>query len=107
VLELKESVMEQTIRSVIDESLSLLGEPGKAAVYFHLENSFDLKKDEIPIKLEKFADAIQSVFGQGSELLEAMIVKKLRESQNSELSKVDDFESIIAAAKQSFKKRRE
>lgn len=107
VLELKESEMEAIIRNAVDESLSLLGTPGKELMYFHLENSFDLKKQEIPVRLEKFADAIHIVFGSGASLLEDIIVRKLRQSQNPDFSKAKDLESIVIGAKHCLKEKHE
>jgi hypothetical protein len=69
----------------IDEGLSAVGESPKAAIYYHLENSFDVKKREIPKKVEVFEDAIQKIFGVGADYLEVLIMKRLYEKIGGEI----------------------
>ena len=63
----------------IDEGLSVVGKSPRAAIYYHLENSFDVRKREIPKKVEVFEDAIQKMFGVGADYLEVLIMKRLYE----------------------------
>ncbi len=63
----------------VDESLSSLGNFSKQAIYFHLENAFKIKKQEIPCKIEDFADAIEQLFGVGAKLIELRIIEALHE----------------------------
>src|SRR3990172_12304068 len=74
-----ESSFENAIMEAIDESLSSLGCSGKQAIYFHLEHAFRIKKQEIPCKIEDFAEAIKQVFGVGARLIEMRIIKALHE----------------------------
>ena len=61
----------------IDEALSSLGVPVKNTVYFQLENSFNIPKNEIPKQIDKFSDIIHKIFGFGASRLEVMIIKNL------------------------------
>lgn len=63
----------------IDEGLSSLGQSSRQAIYFHLEKSFNIKKQEIPLRIEGFTDAIEQLFGSGADYLEILIVKRLHE----------------------------
>jgi hypothetical protein len=63
----------------VDETLASLGDSCKQAIYFHLENSFKIKRQDIPSKVEEFAKAIESIFGFGAKLIEIQIMKCLHE----------------------------
>jgi hypothetical protein len=90
----------------VDEGLSSLGESSKQAIYFHLENGFNLKKLEIPGKIEDFAYGIEKIFGVGASFLEILIMKCIHEKVGLtvQLHQSDDFAFLeyVAAAKQSF-----
>jgi len=104
---------DKLLLEAVDEGLSSLGESPKQAIYFYLEKSFNIKKQEIPYKIEAFADAIEKIFGLGANFLENLIVKRLYEKvgQSFELreSKNLAFTEQVASAKRSFlwKKRSE
>jgi hypothetical protein len=68
---------EAAIIEAVDESLSLFGHFNKKVIYFHLENAFKIKKQEIPYKIEDFADAIEQMFGVGAKLIEIRIIEAL------------------------------
>lgn len=61
----------------VDESLSTLGEASKKAIYYHLQESFNIARQEIPEKTDEFAFAIEKMFGEGAKLLEIQIMKGL------------------------------
>ena len=75
---------ETVLNQSIDETLSILGENIKEAFYIHLEKSFGLKKEEVFLNIERFAIAIETMFGKSSLLLEIKIMSSLHE-------KVEDF----------------
>ena len=66
---------DQLLLDAIDEGLSALGEAGKASIYIHLEGSFNIRKQEIPNKLDDFSNALQRIFGLGARQLEILIMK--------------------------------
>jgi len=63
----------------VDEGLSSLGDSAKKAIYFSLENTFTIKKQDIPNKIEEFTEAIEKIFGHGAKILEISIMKHLYE----------------------------
>ncbi len=63
----------------VDEGLSSLGDHPKKAIYFYLENAFEIKKQDIPDKIEEFTAAIEKIFGHGARILEIRIMKHLHE----------------------------
>ena len=65
------------IMEAIDESFSSLSNLDKQEIYFHLENAFKIKKQEIPCKIEDFADALEQMFGIGAKLIEIRIIEAL------------------------------
>lgn len=73
----RENSFEATIIEAVDESFSLFGHSSKQAIYFQLENAFKIKKQEIPCKIEEFADAIEQIFGAGAKLIEIRIIEAL------------------------------
>lgn len=61
----------------IDEALSSLGENVAAAIYFHLENTFNIKREEIPQRISEFSGALEKLFGIGARTLEILCMEKL------------------------------
>jgi hypothetical protein len=61
----------------IDESLSLLGEPVKNEFYLELELKFNIKKYDIPQRLQEFSGILHKVFGLGASRLEVKFLRKL------------------------------
>ena len=94
----------------VDEGLSMLGESSKQAIYFHLEKRFDIKKQEIPNKIEVFANAIEKIFGLGANFLEILIMKRLYERLGRSFkfygSEDFTFTEYVAAARRSFMEKK-
>jgi PAS domain S-box-containing protein len=61
----------------VDETLSSLGDGAKAAIYFHIEQKFNIKRSEIAYRFEDFSQALRKLFGMGSKPIEAMIMRRL------------------------------
>ena len=70
---------EEALLEAIDEGLSLLGESPKQMVYYHLEETFKINRQDIPFKIEEFTDAIEKIFGSGAKIIEIQIMKALYE----------------------------
>jgi hypothetical protein len=108
---LPNSEFEKLLLEAIDEGLSSLGDSAKQALYFHLERNFDLKKQEIPQKIEEFAEALQKILGAGASFLEILIMKNLYKKIGGSLdwqeSEKFSFPQYVAAAKRSFQEKRE
>ncbi len=102
---------EKLLIEAVDEGLSSLGQSSKKAIYFHLKESFNIKKEEIPFRISIFADAIEKIFGGGACFLEILIMKRLHEKVggNFELRESTDFAftEYIAAAKRNVMEKNE
>jgi hypothetical protein len=61
----------------IDQSLSVLGESSKTSIYFHLEKTYGVKKQDIPQKPEDFIVAMEKLFGPGSKFIANLILRSL------------------------------
>jgi hypothetical protein len=90
----------------VDEGLSSLGESSKQAIYFHLEERFNVKKKEIPYKIEAFAEGIEKIFGLGANFLKILIMKQLHKKVGQSLKWPESqdltFIEYVVAAKRSF-----
>ena len=70
---------ENLLLEAVDEVFSSLGESAKQAIYFNLAKTFNINKQDIPYKIEEFANAIEKIFGLGAKFLEIQIMKSLYE----------------------------
>jgi len=99
---------EKILGEAIDESLSSLGESPKQSILFHLENTFEIKKQEIPNKIDSFDIALKKIFGVGADFLETLIVKRLCEKADSISKSLPpeeaDFTVMVAAIKRMMEK---
>ena len=84
IIELKEkksksriSKFDKTILETVDEIFSSFGRSCKQAIYNQLEHTFKIKKQEIPFKIEDFANAIEQLFGAGAKFIELKIIETL------------------------------
>jgi len=108
-----EKDFDELLLEAIDDGLSSIGESSKRAIYYHLEKGFNIKRQEIPCKIEDFAYAIEKIFGLGANFLEILIMKRLYEKTKGSFKwcKSKDFTltEYVAAARRSFleKKRAE
>ncbi len=69
---------QELIVSCIDKGLSVLGESGRRALYFHIESKFGVTKDDIPEKPQEFVSALRTLFGEGATILEVAIAREIR-----------------------------
>ena len=74
-----EANSEETITNAVDESLSSFGDSFKQVIYFQLEKTYHIKKQQIPFRIHDFADAIEEIFGVGARLIEMKIIQALHE----------------------------
>jgi len=104
----KGKAFEKLLIEAVDEALASLGESAKQSIYFHLENKFEIAKNDIPHRLKDFADGLEKIFGLGAHFIEILIMKNLFEKIGQPLewnkSKELVFVDYVAAAKQSFLK---
>jgi len=74
-----ENSFETAIMDAIEEGLAPFGQSNKQTIYLYIENTFKIKKQEIPYKIEEFAEAIEQIFGAGAKLIEIRIIEALHE----------------------------
>jgi hypothetical protein len=90
----------------IDGALSSLGESVKKSIYFHIENKFNVPRNEIPENLKEFQGGLEKIFGAGAQFIEILIMKNLHAEIGLALAieKSDQLEFIeyVDVAKQSF-----
>jgi hypothetical protein len=108
---LLENDFEKLLLSAVDQALSSLGESSKQAIYFYLDKSFSIEKQEIPKKIEPFKEALEEVFGVGASFLEVLIMKRLYETIGGNFQWKDSqeftFAEYIAAARRAFHERKQ
>jgi len=61
----------------IDRGLMALGESVMESIYYHLEKTYSIKRDEIPNRLEDFSSGLERMFGTGGKVMEKLIVEEL------------------------------
>jgi hypothetical protein len=104
----------EILLSSIDESLVALGESIKTSVYFHMEATYNIKKDQIPNNLEKFSDGLEKIFGVGARYLEVLFMKELylKLKENSDWSDAElavsevKFSDYVTIVKNKYEKNR-
>jgi hypothetical protein len=87
---------EKLLLEAIDEGLTSIGESSKQTIYYHLEKGFNVKKQEIPCKIEAFVLAVEKIFGIGANFLESLILKQLYEKADLK-GKEDSFKGLTFA----------
>jgi nucleoside-diphosphate-sugar epimerase len=68
---------EKLLIEAVDTVFSSLGDPCKQAFYFHLKHRYNIIRQEIPQRIEDFADALEEIFGPGAKLIEIEIMRAL------------------------------
>ena len=69
----------RVLLDAIEGGLSSLGDSPREAIFYHLEISFQLKKENIPLNLSEFKQALERIFGPGAPYLEKIIIRCLYE----------------------------
>jgi hypothetical protein len=74
--------LDMKIMEAVDESLASFGDSVRQVVYFQLQSNYNVPKQEIPTKIEEFAEAIEAIFGIGARLIEMKIIETLYSKAN-------------------------
>jgi hypothetical protein len=87
--------------SAVEDGLSSLGNSPKQSILFHLEDSFQIKKENIPKNLLKFKNALEGLFGPGAPYIEKTIARRLHEKLGLEFeeSQSMDFLECVSDAR--------
>jgi len=100
---LSQNNLNDIILAAVEDGLSSLGDSPKQAIIFHLETSFNIKKEQIPENLTEFTKALEKIFGPGASYLEKLIVKNLYERFGLELESLENTDFLDSV--ESLKKR--
>ncbi len=68
---------DKLLLEAIDYGLNVLGETVRRTIYESLENHYELKRSEIPERLEVFHKALERMFGASSKTVERLIATNL------------------------------
>ena len=66
----------------IDKAFLTLGKNASLSIYLHLETEFGISRQDIPIRVNDFSDALEQIFGLAASPLEILIMKFLNEKIN-------------------------
>jgi len=75
----------------VDYGLLALGEIARATVYERIEKSYEVKREEIPDKLDTFHRALQELLGKGAGIVKRLIVKNLYSRLHLEFTEHEDW----------------
>ncbi len=88
---MRQNGLRQILLQAVDEGLSSLGDSPKQAIFFHLEESFGIKKSNIPSNLTEFAAALEEIFGWGASYLEHLIIRRFYDKLGLRFEEVEDW----------------
>jgi len=96
---MKKLDFDQTLLEAVDCALLAFGEEPRKIIYYRLNNSFKLQKEDIPEDTDKFSDALNTIFGLGAEVIEKLIVRNLYSKLNLNFEgkasfEIDDYISL-------------
>ena len=67
----------EILLEAVDYGLMVLGEKVRQAIYESLENRYELKRREIPERLDVFHQGLERMFGPSLKIVERLIAKNL------------------------------
>ncbi len=74
----KEDEFEKALVRTIDMQLKqVFGESGKSVIYNYLQNALSLRQEEIPKKLEAFAEGLDKFLSSGAKVVEKVVLDDL------------------------------
>ncbi len=89
--------VEMQVLECVDRGLSVLGEGIKMATIWHIENTHNVKLNEILHDPNKFVDALNRMFGGASRVLIALILNEFRKTFGD--LNADDFAEAVKELK--------
>jgi len=93
---------DKTFLEAVDHALLSLGESPREAIYYHLDKSFKLHKEEIPTVTCEFSHALNAIFGPGAGIIEKIIVRNLYNKLNLDFEEKTslEFADYISVARE-------
>jgi hypothetical protein len=71
------AALRSALVQAVDEGLLVPGRFVRAAIYERLERSYQLRREEIPERLDTFHQALLDLLGGGGKVMEKLIAKNL------------------------------
>jgi len=75
----------------VDYGLLALGEIVRATIYDRIEESYQVRREEIPEKLDTFHKALQELLGRGAEVMRRLIAKNLYNTLNLKFAENENW----------------
>ena len=91
-LNMIETNLNRALLDAVDSGLLVLGENSRMAIYFHLDKTFKIKREEIAKKFGEFKKALENIFGPSAEIIKAVIKKELRTRLDLDFEEIEGFE---------------
>ena len=100
---------DKTLLEAVDHALLSLGESPRKAIYYHLDKSFKLHKEEIPVNTCEFSQALSTIFGPGAEVIKKIIVKNLYSKLNLDFEEKTclEFVDYVSVARELAKREQQ
>ena len=76
--------------------MASVGESSRQAIFWHIEQFYGVKREEIPMNPIEFKKSLESLFGPGAVILERSIIAEIR--SEFKIPKVDTFEQAVRGA---------
>jgi len=93
-LSVKPQVFNQLLLEAIDDSLSVLGEEPKGALYQYLATMHSLAREDIPEKLDEFSGGLKKALGGASSVIQRIILRKLFQKLGSNFRESPELEFV-------------
>jgi hypothetical protein len=91
---MKKLDFDKTLLEAVDRALLTFGESPREAIYYHLNKSFRLQRENIPEDADKFSQALNTIFGPGATVIKKLIVKNLYSKLNMNFEEKPSFEIV-------------
>ena len=103
-MSVKPQVFNQLLLEAIDDSLSVLGEEPKGALYQYLLTMHSLNREDIPDKLGEFSGGLKKALGGASSVIQRIILRKLFQKLGSNFRESPELEFVdhVRDAKRRF-----
>jgi len=67
----------ETLILAIEQGLSALGESVAQVIFYNIDKKYSLKREDIPKKPDRFAEALGAIFGSGAITIEKLIIQSV------------------------------
>jgi len=80
---------EDIITKMIEDGLDALGENVGKVILHHIEVKYSLKRHQIPRNLKIFTRALREMFGEGSPMIERIVVETIKRRTGISANEMD------------------